>query len=89
MNLDKKLAKYARHLDNPKYYDKITKILMKAEKNGYQFKNFNDFDMLKISGELAAYYDVITTDEEHKRMVNYYTTTSIQIVVTDMIRMVI
>jgi len=72
MNLDKKLAKYARHLDNPKYYDKITKILMKADKSGYQFKSFNDFDMIKISGELAAYYDAITTDEEHKRMVRYY-----------------
>lgn len=71
MNLDKKLAKYARHLDNPKYYDKITKILMKADKTGYQFKSFNDFDMMKISGELAAYYDAITTDEEHKRMIRH------------------
>lgn len=71
MNLDKKLAKYARQLDNPKYYGKILKILEKADKTGYQFKKFNNWDLEKITGEIFAYYDAITTEEDDKRMIRY------------------
>ena len=38
MNLDKKLAKYARQIKNPKYYGKILDILDKADETNYQFK---------------------------------------------------
>lgn len=74
MNLDKKLAKYARQLDNPKYYGKILKILEKADKKNYQFKIFNTWDLEKISGEIFAYYDAIPDDEADKRMIAFYNT---------------
>ncbi len=71
MNYDKELAKYARQLDNPKYFNRILTILEKAEKDKYEFKDFNDYDLEKISREIKEYYEAITTEEEHKRMVRY------------------
>lgn len=71
MNFDKRLAKYARRLENPKYYGKILDILEKAEKCGYEFKMFNVWDLEKISSTVAAYYEAVNTVEEDKRMVRY------------------
>lgn len=68
-NYDKQLAKYTGQLENPKYYDKILKILNKAERINYQWKQFNVYDLERITGEILAYSEVITTDFEHKRMV--------------------
>ena len=48
MNLDKKLAKYARQLENPKYYEKILKIFDKADEKRYRFKDFSDADIMHI-----------------------------------------
>ena len=70
-NYDKQLAKYARQLENPKYYDKILKILDKAERINYQWKQFNVYDLERITGEILAYSEAITTDFEHKRMVKH------------------
>ena len=70
-NYDKQLAKYARQLENPKYYDRILKILDKAERIKYQWKQFNIYDLERITGEILAYSEVITTDIEHKRMVKH------------------
>lgn len=72
MNYDKQLAKYAKQLDNPKYFGKILKILDKADKANYKFKNFNVFDLELITGEIYQYYSAITTDEEDRRMVHYF-----------------
>ncbi len=72
MNLDKKLAKYAKKINNPKYYGKILDILDKAEETNYQFKNFTIFDLEYLTGEIEAYYNVVETDEEDKRMVKYF-----------------
>lgn len=72
MNYDRQLAKYARQLDNPKYYGKIIDIIRKADLNNYAFKNFNAYDLEKITGEICAYYDAIKTDEEDKRMIHYF-----------------
>ena len=71
MNYDKKLAKYAKQLRNPKYFDKIMDILEQAEKENYQFKQFSLYDLEYLTGEIEAYYNAITTDEEHKRMVKF------------------
>ena len=81
MNLDKKLAKYARQIKNPKYYSKILDILDKAEEKNYQFKDFTIFDLEYLTGEIEAYYSVIETDEEDKRMVEYFN--SIWFIVSD------
>ncbi len=71
MNYDKKLAKYAKQINNPKYYGKIINILEKAEDENYEFKDFNDYDLEKITGEIKDYYEAVTTDEDHKKMVKY------------------
>lgn len=72
MNLDKKLAKYARQIKNPKYYGKILDILDKAEEKNYQFKDFSLYDLEYLTGEIEAYYNAIDTDEEDRRMVEYF-----------------
>ncbi len=71
MNYDKKLAKYAKQLRNPKYYDKIADIIDKALEEKYEFKQFSLYDLEYITGEIEAYYNAITTDEEHERMVKF------------------
>lgn len=71
MNLDKKLAKYARQLDNPKYFPIILDILEKADKTGYQFKNFNLYDLDLITSNINDYYQTISTPEEDERMIRY------------------
>ncbi len=71
MNLDKKLAKYAKQIDNPKYYGKILDILDKADKKGYEFKDFNEYDLLHITTTIASYYDVVKTEEDDKAMIFY------------------
>ncbi len=71
MNYDKKLAKYAKQLRNPKYYDKISDIIDKAFKENYEFKQFSLHDLEYLTGEIEAYYEAITTDEEHERMVKF------------------
>lgn len=75
MNYDKQLAKYARHLDNPKNFGKIRKILEAAEKHNYKFKMFNDYDIYHIVSEACAYYEAVPTDEEDKRMIRYLNNT--------------
>lgn len=72
MNLDKKLAKYARQINNPKYYGKILDILTKAEKTGYEFKDFNVYDLEYLTGEILGYYEAVTSDEQDKRMIKYF-----------------
>ena len=72
MNYDKQLAKYARHLDNPKNFGKIRKILEAAERHNYKFKMFNDYDIYHIVSEACTYYDAVPTDEEDKRMIHYF-----------------
>ena len=71
MNYDKKLAKYAKQINNPKYYGKIQDILENADKKNYEFKYFNDYDLEKITREINEYYEQITTEEDHKKMVKY------------------
>ena len=75
MNYDKQLAKYARHLDNPKYYGKIINIIEKAERKNYKFKLFNVYDLERITGEVCSYYDAVPTEEENKRMIHYFNNT--------------
>lgn len=73
MNLDKQLAKYAKNLNNPKYYDRILKVLDKADKKNYEFKMFNAPDMCKITGEILAYYDYVGDDvEKDKQIIRYF-----------------
>ena len=74
MNLDKKLAKYARELENPKHYPKILDILEKAEKTGYKFQDFNIYDLHHITGEMCAYYDAVETPEEDERNIKHCNT---------------
>ena len=71
MNLDKKLAKYAKQIRNPKYYGKILDILDKADETNYQFKDFSLYDLEYLTGEIEAYYNAIETDEDDKRMIKY------------------
>ncbi len=71
MNYDKKLAKYAKQINNPKYYGKILDILEQAEADNYEFKDFNDYDLEKITSEINEYYEAVKTEEEHKKMVKY------------------
>ncbi len=71
MNLDKKLAKYARQLDNPKYYPKILDLLDEAERKGYKLDQFNLYDLDHIASEIYSYYEAITTPEEDNRMIHY------------------
>lgn len=81
MNLDKKLAKYARQIKNPKYYGKILDILDKADETNYQFKDFSLYDLEYLTGEIEAYYNAIETDEDDERMIKYYN--SIWFIVSD------
>ena len=74
MNLDKKLAKYAKQIKNPKYYGKILDILNKADEMNYEFKDFSLHDLEYLTGEIASYYDAIQTDEEDERMIKYCNT---------------
>lgn len=73
MNYDKKLAKYAKQINNPKYYGKILNILEQAaaEEENYEFKDFNDWDLYYITNEIISYYDAVTTKEEDERMIRY------------------
>ena len=71
MNLDKKLAKYAKQLDNPKYYIKILKIIYKADDKHYKFKDFSDADIIHIFDVIDGYFGVNYTPEMHKRVVKY------------------
>ncbi len=70
-NYDKQLAKYARQLENPKYYEKIIAIIDAAEKHNYIWKDFNIYDLHRITGEICAYYDAVPTDEEHRRVIKH------------------
>ena len=81
MNLDKKLAKYAKQIRNPKYYGKILDILDKADEANYQFKDFSIYDLEYLTGEIEAYYNAIQTDEDDRRMIKYYN--SIWFIVSD------
>ena len=71
MNYDKKLAKYAKNLNNPKYYIPILRILEDAENNNYKFKQFSEKDIEHIYDEIDCYMAAVTTEEDHKRMVKY------------------
>ena len=71
MNYDKRLAKYARNLNNPKYYIPILRLLEDAERKGYKFKLFNEKDIEHIYDEVNCYLDAIPTEEDHKRMIKY------------------
>ena len=81
MNLDKKLAKYARKLDNPKYYLKILKIIDKADEKRYRFKDFSDADIMHIFDVVDSYFEVNNTREKHKRVVRHFN--SIWFIVSD------
>ncbi len=81
MNYDKRLAKYARNLNNPKYYIPILRLLEDAERKGYKFKLFNEKDIEHIYDEVNCYLDAIPTEEDHKRMIKYYN--SIWFVISD------
>ncbi len=81
MNLDKKLAKYARHIDNPKYYKKIRTVLIKAKRNNYNFKDFNDNDMIEIYARINSFFEVNDTPEKQKRIIEYFN--SIWFIVSD------
>lgn len=75
MNLDKKLSKYVKFLDNPKYYGKIIDIIDKPDGIGYEFKSFTQDDIDNIVDILYDYYSVFETDEKHKQMVKYCNST--------------
>ena len=81
MSLDKKLVKYARKLDNPKYYNKIIKIIDKADRKQYRFKDFTDADIMHIFDVIDSYFAVNNTPEMHRRVVEYFN--KMWIIVTD------
>lgn len=81
MNLDKKLAKYASHIDNPKYYKKIRFLLIKAKRINYTFNDFNENDMIEIYARVKSFFDVNDTPEKQKRIIEYFN--SIWIIVSD------
>ena len=81
MNLDKKLSKYAKHLENPKYYKKVLLIIDKADKKRYRFKDFSDADIMHIFDVVDSYFEVNNTREKHKRVVRYFN--SIWFIVSD------
>lgn len=72
MNLDKKLAKYARNIENPKYYKKIYSILEKGKKINYKFKDFNEYDMVEIYARINSFFEVNDTPEKQRRVIEYY-----------------
>lgn len=57
MNYDKKLAKYAKRLENPKYYGKIVEILVSAKKKHYSFKQFNEYDLELIKETVSDFFN--------------------------------
>ena len=57
MNYDKKLAKYAKRLENPKYYGKIVEILVSAKKRHYSFKQFNEYDLELIKETVSDFFN--------------------------------
>ena len=69
MNLDKKLAKYAKRLDNPKYYLKILKIIDKADETRYRFKDFSDADIMHIFDVIDSYFE--KNIEKHREIIEY------------------
>lgn len=71
MNLDKKLAKYAKRIDNPKYYLKILKIIDKADETRYRFKDFSDADIMHIFDVVDGYFEVYGEPEKHKEMIKF------------------
>ena len=81
MNLDKKLAKYARHIENPKYYKKIYSILEKGKRKNYKFKDFNDYDMVEIYARINSFFEVNETPEKQRRVIEYFN--KIWIIVSD------
>ncbi len=74
MNLDKKLSRYAKHIDNPKYYEKILHILDKADEKHYIFKDFSKLDIIHIYDVIDGYFEVNNSYEKHKRIVKYFNT---------------
>ena len=72
MNLDKKLAKYARHIDNPKYYRNIEDILLKAKRSNYTFKDFNDYDLVEIYARINSFCEVNDTFEKQRSVIEYF-----------------
>lgn len=70
MNFDKKLKKYATQLDNPTHYGKIIDILEKADKKNYTFKEFNIYDLEKITRVITDFYDTYSIEDE-KKLLNY------------------
>ncbi len=72
MNLDKKLAKYAKYIDNPKYYKKIRSVLIKAKRINYTFNDFNENDMIEIYARVKSFFDVNDTPEKQKRIIEYF-----------------
>ena len=71
MSLDRKLKKYASHMNNPKYYKKISDILLEAFEKDYQFESFNYEDLAYIHTEIDAFFDALQTEEEQKQMIDY------------------
>ena len=71
MNLDKKLKKYASHIDNPKYYQKVNDILLEAFEKDYQFESFSYDDLAYIHNEIDSFFDTLQTEEERDRMIKF------------------
>ena len=71
MTLDKKLKKYASHIENPKYYQKINDILLEAFEKDYQFESFSYEDLAYIHNEIDSFFDTLKTKEERDRMIKY------------------
>ncbi len=71
MSLDRKLKKYASHMNNPKYYKKISDILLEAFEKDYQFESFNYEDLAYIHTEIDAFFDELPNEEEQKRMIKF------------------
>ena len=72
MNLDKKLAKYARKLDNPKYYKTILKIIDMAAAKQYRFKEFSNADIMHILDTIDGFFEVNNTPELQRRVIEYF-----------------
>ena len=81
MNYDKKLAKYAKNLNNPKYYIPILRLLEDAERKNYKFKLFSQNDIEHIHNEIDCYLAAVPTEADHKRMIKYYN--SIWFIISD------
>jgi len=74
MNLDKKLSKYAKHINNPKYYDHILQTIDKVKKNQHVIKKFSNADINYIIDMIYGFFEVNNTPEKRQRVLKYFNT---------------